>query len=67
MEAKVDLDGYCTPEEYLVESSMIGSLRDRRKIMKAASELMDGERARTMVTHARCTAGSRRDGLRFWG
>ena len=60
MDMKVDLDGYVTPEHYLAESSMIGS-RDRRKIMKAAAELMDGERAKdygdAVEMHRRIAAG----------
>jgi hypothetical protein len=61
MDMKVDLDGYCTPDEYLSESSMIGSRRDRRKIMKAASDLMDGERAKdygdALEMHRRIAVG----------
>lgn len=61
MDMKVDLDGYCTPQEYLTESSMIGTQRDRRKIMKAASDLMDGERAKdygdAYEMHRRIAAG----------
>ena len=62
MDMKVDLDGYVTPEHYLVESSMIGSgARDRKKIMRAAAELMDGERAKdygdAVEMHRRIAAG----------
>lgn len=43
------------------ESSMIGSSRDRKKIMKAASDLMDGERAKdygdAYEMHRRIAAG----------
>lgn len=47
--------------ETRTESSMIGSPRDRRKIMKAASDLMDGERAKdygdALEMHRRIAAG----------
>lgn len=43
------------------ESSMIGLARDRKKIMKAASDLMDGERAKdygdAFEMHRRIAAG----------
>jgi hypothetical protein len=43
------------------EPSMIGPSRDRRKIMKAASELMDGERAKdygdALEMHRRIAVG----------
>jgi hypothetical protein len=61
METNVDLDGYCTPNEYLSESSMIGKRFDRQKIMRAASNLMDGERAKdygdALEMHRRIAAG----------
>jgi hypothetical protein len=61
MDMKADADGYCTPDKYSSGSSMIGSRRDRRKIMKAASDLMDGERAKdygdALEMHRRIAAG----------
>lgn len=37
---------YVPPAKTEVESSMIGISRDRKKIIKAAADLMDGERAK---------------------
>lgn len=58
----IDNDGYYTPDPHLkAESSMIGAQRDRRKIIKAAADLMDGERAKdygdAYEMHRRIAAG----------
>ena len=56
-------DAYFTLEDGAekTESSMIGNARDRKKIMKAASDLMDGERAKdygdAYEMHRRIAAG----------
>ncbi len=56
-------DAYFTfePGDGVPESSMIGNARDRKKIMKAASDLMDGERAKdygdAYEMHRRIAAG----------
>lgn len=60
--------GLTANDEYFVglpdmldESSMTGNRRDRRKIMKAAADLMDGERAKdygdALAMHRRIAAG----------
>lgn len=69
MDLKTNLDYYVpmgnmlddTPKVSMSEPSMIGSGRDRKKIMKAAADLMDGERAQdygdACEMHRRIAAG----------
>ena len=61
MDMTVNGEYYAEPLGEKVESSMIGSRLDRRKIMSAASNLMDGERAKdygdALEMHRRIAAG----------
>jgi len=61
MDMMLDRYAIAPAAETMSEPSMIGSSLDRRKIMKAASDLMDGERAKdygdALEMHRRIAAG----------
>jgi hypothetical protein len=61
MDMTISGEYYAEPLGERAESSMIGNKRDRKKIMKAAADLMDGERAKdygdAFEMHRRIAAG----------